>query len=120
MGIDYVEGSGKAFKAKLNKSEKVVADYLEQFNREEELLEFAFCKCHGSDEEYVIWCIQYDFEKSHQVYRGSDYPSYIDDILEIAYASKKNGTLLQIKWKRCWDTKMEARLGHQNEVARDL
>ena len=54
MGVEYDGQCGKAFKAKIKITEKEMIDYLEQFNCDKELIEVAFCKCHGSEEEYVI------------------------------------------------------------------
>ena len=101
MGIYYGEQSG--FKAKLAVTEEEMERYLESWDREEDLLGFSFLKCYGTDDEYIIWCLKYNVENSYNIIRcydkSDDYTylrSYRDDILDIAYQSRKEGKLLCI------------------------
>ena len=103
MGIYYGEQSGKGFKTKLKVSEEELEKYLESWDRDEDLLGFSFFKCYGTENEYVIWCLRYVVENSHKIMRCYDKEddetnlrSYRDDILDIAYFSRKEGKLLHI------------------------
>ena len=67
-------------------------------------LDFLFFECYNTENEYVIWCLKYDIENSHMIMRcydkGDDETnlrSYRDDILDIAYFSRKEGKLLRIR-----------------------
>ena len=77
--------------------------YLESWDDEEDLLQVSFFKLYGSDNEYVIWCLKYDVENSYKIMRCYDKEddkanlrSYRDDVLDIAYCSRKEGKLLCI------------------------
>ena len=86
-------------------SEKELGKYLESWDRGEVLLVFSFFKCYGTENEYVIWCIKYVEENSHKIFRCYDKEddktnlrSYRDDILDMAYNSRKEGKLLCINF----------------------
>ena len=103
MGIYYGEQSGKGFKTKLKVSEEELEKYLETWDRDEDLLGFSFFKCYDTENDHVIWCLKYDIENSHKIMRCYDKEddetnlrSYRDDILDIAYFSRKEGKLLRI------------------------
>ena len=96
MGIYYEEQSGKGFKTKLKVSEEELEKYLETSDHDEGLLGFSFFKCYYTENEYVIWCLKYDIENLHKIMRCYDknddetnLRSYRDDILDIAYFSRK-------------------------------
>ena len=96
MGIYYGEQSGKGFKAKLKVSKEELEKYLESWDDEEDLLQVSIFKLYGSDNEYVIWCLKYDVENSYKIMRCHDMEddkanlhSYRDDVLDIAYYSRK-------------------------------
>ena len=67
-------------------------------------LDFPFSNVmYGTENEYVIWCLRYVIENSHKIMRCYDKEddetklrSYRDDILDIAYYSRKEGKLLRI------------------------
>ena len=69
MGIYYEEQSGKGFKAKLAVTEEELEKYLESWDHEEDLLEFSFFKCYGTDDEYIIWCLIYNIENMCKIMR---------------------------------------------------
>ena len=103
MGIYYREQSGKGFKTKLKVSEEELEKYLETWDRDEDLLGFSFFKCYDTENDYVIWCLKYVIENSHKIMRCYDKEddetnlrSYRDDILDLAYFSRKEGKLLRI------------------------
>ena len=103
MGICYGEQFGKGFNAKLVVSEEELEKYLETWDHDEDLFGFSFFKCYGTENEYVIWCLKYDVENSYKIMRCYDKEddkthlrSYRDDILDIAYYSRKEGKLLRI------------------------
>ena len=103
MGIYYGEQSGKGFKTKLKVSEEELEKYLATWDRDKDLLGCSFFKCNDTENEYVIWCLKYDIENSHKIMRCYDknddetnLRSYQDDILDIAYFSRKEGKLLRI------------------------
>ena len=63
---------------------------------------------HGN--EYVIWCLKYVIENSHKIMRCYDKDddetnllSYRDDILDIAYFSRKEGKLLRMDFDERYD-----------------
>ena len=106
MGSYYGEQSGKDFKAKLNVTEEELEKYLESLVHYEDLLGVSFFKCYGTKDQYVIRCLKHVVENSHKIMRYYDkeddeaHPcSYRDDILDIAYNSRKEGNLLRI----CFD-----------------
>ena len=72
MGIYYGEQSGKGFKTKSKVSEEELEKYLETWDRDEELLASSFIECCDTENEYVIWCVKYDIEKSHKIMRCYD------------------------------------------------
>ena len=103
MGIFYGEQSGKGFKAKLKVSKEELEKYLEFWDDKEDLLQVSIFKLYGSNNEYVIWCLKYDVENSYKIMRCHDKEddkanlcSYRDDVLDIAYYSRKEGKLLHI------------------------
>ena len=103
MGIYYGEQSGKGFKAKFKVNEEELEKYLESWDDEEDLLQVSIFKLYGSDNEYVIWCLKYDVKNSYKIMRCYDkeddkanFCSYRDDVLDIAYYSRKEGKLLCI------------------------
>ena len=60
---------------------------------------------HRAESEYVIWCIKYVIENSHKIIRCYDKEedetnlrSLRDDILDIAYYSRKERKLLCINF----------------------
>ena len=64
---------------------------------------FSFFKCYGSGNEYVIWCLKCVVDNSYKIMRCYDKEddkanlrSYRDDVLDIAYCSRKEGKLLCI------------------------
>ena len=74
--------------------------YLESCDDEGDLLQVSIFKLYGSDNEYVIWCLKYDVENSYKIMRCHDKEddeanlcSYRDDVLDIAYYSRKEGKL---------------------------
>ena len=84
-------------------SEEELEKDLETWDRDEDLLGFSFLKCYDTENEYVIWCLNYGIENSHKIMRCYDknddetnLHSYRDDILDIAYFSRKEGKLLRI------------------------
>ena len=103
MGIYYGEQSGKGFKAKLKVSEEELEKYRESWDLEKDLLGVSFLKCYGTEDQYVIRCLKHVIENSHKMMRCYDKEadeahlcSYQDDILDIAYNSRKEGKLLRI------------------------
>ena len=84
-------------------SEEELEKYLESWDCDHDLLGFSIFKSYGTEEEYVIWCLKYDVENSHKIMRcydnkddESNLRSYRDDILDIAYHSRKEGNVLRI------------------------
>ena len=68
----------------------------------EDLLGFSFFKCYDTENEYVILCLRYVVENSHKIMRCYDKEddetnlcSYRDDMLDIAYFSRKERKLLR-------------------------
>ena len=64
---------------------------------------FRSFKCYATKDQYVIWCLKQVVENSHKIMRCYDKEddeahlcSYRDDILDIAYNSRKEGKLLRI------------------------
>ena len=58
---------------------------------------------HDTENDYVIWCLRHVIENSHKIMRCYDKDDdetnlhfYQDDILDIAYFSRKEGKLLHI------------------------
>ena len=107
MGIYYGEQSGKGFKTKLKVSEEELEKYSETWDRDEDLLGFSFSECYGTENEYVIWCLKYVIENSHKIMRCYDKDdnetnlrSYRDDMLDIAYFSRKERKLLHIDFDK--------------------
>ena len=103
VGIYYREQSGKGFKARLAVTEEELEIYLESWDRDKDLLGFSFSKCYGTNDEYVIWCLKYDIGNSHKIMRcfdkgddESNLCSQKDDVLDIAYHSRKERKLLRI------------------------
>ena len=103
MGIYYGEQYAKGLKVRLAVTEEELEKYLESWDRDKDLLGFSFFKCYGTDHEYVMWCLKYDVENSHKIMRcynkkddESNLSSYRDDILDIAYYSRKERKLLRI------------------------
>ena len=103
MGIYYREQSRKGFKTNLKVSEEESEKYLDSWDHDEDLLGLSFFKCYGTENEYVIWCLRQVIENSHKIMRCYDKDddetnlhSYQDDILDIAYFSRKEGKLLCI------------------------
>ena len=103
IGIYYGEQSGKGFKAKLAVTEEQMERYLESWDRDEDLLGFSFFKCYGTNDEYIIWCLKYNVENSYKIMRCYDkidddtyLRSFSDNVLDIAYHSRKEGKLLCI------------------------
>ena len=101
MGIYYGEQSGKGFKVKLRVSEEELEKYLEFWDDEEDLSQVSYFKLYGSENEYVIWCRKYVMENSYKIMRcynkeddKANLCSYQDDVLDIAYYSRKEGKLL--------------------------
>ena len=84
-------------------SEEELEKYLATWDRDKDLLGFSFFKCYDTENEYVIWCLKYDIENSHKIMRccnknddETNLRSYRDDILDIAYFSRKEGKFLCI------------------------
>ena len=105
MGIYYGEQSGKGFKVKFKVNEEELEKYMESWDDEEDLLQVSIFKLYGSDNEYVIWCLKYDVKNSYKIMRCYDKEddkanlrSYRDDVLDIAYYSRKEGKLLCINF----------------------
>ena len=104
MGIYYEEQSGKGFKVKCRVSEEEIQEYLSTWTRDEELIRVCIRKCYGSEDEYAIWCLKYDLEKSNKIVRFYTHEeedqfilsSYRDDILDIAFESRQEGKLISI------------------------
>ena len=103
MGIYYGEQSGKGFKAKLKVSEEELEKYWESWDHDKDHLGVSFFKCYGTEDQHVIWCLKHIIENSHKIMRCYDKEndeaylcSYQDDILDIAYNSRKEGKLLRI------------------------
>ena len=67
MGIYYGGQSGKSFKAKLKVTEEDLEKYLESWDHDGDLFGISFFKCYGSENEYVIWCLKYVVENSHEI-----------------------------------------------------
>ena len=92
--VFYGEQSGKGFKAKLAVTEEELGKYLESWDHEEDLLQFSFFVCYGTDDEYIICCLKYNIENTYKIMRCYDrndeetnLRSYTDDILDIGYHS---------------------------------
>ena len=84
-------------------SEEELEKYLETWDRDDNLLGFSFFKCYGTEDGYVIWCLKYDVENSQKIIRYYDKKDdelnlrfYKDDILYIAYHSRREVKLLRI------------------------
>ena len=59
---------------------------------------YSFFNCYGTENQYVIWSLKHVVENSHKIIRcydkredEADLCSYRDDILDIAYHSRKEG-----------------------------
>ena len=103
MGIYHGEQSGKGFKAKLKVSEEELEKYRESWDCDKDLSGVSFFKCYGTEDQYVIWCLKHVIENTHKMMRCYDKDdgeahlcSCQDDILDIAYNSRKEGKLLRI------------------------
>ena len=84
-------------------SEEELEKYPESWDRDEVLLGLLFFKCYGTENEYVIWYLKYVIKNLHKIIRcydkeddESNLRSYRDDILDVAYYSRKEGKLLRI------------------------
>ena len=121
MGIYYGEQSGKGFKVKLRVSEEELEKYLEFWDDEEDLSQVSYFKLYGSENEYVIWCRKYVMENSYKIMRcynkeddKANLCSYQDDVLDIAYYSRKEGKLLCIDIEKCLISQ------HDNDMTRGI
>ncbi len=104
MGIYYEEQSGKGFRAKCRVSEEEIRNYLTTWNQDEEMIHVEIHKCYGTEDEYAIWCLKVNLENSNKIMRAHLdeeeeemlLRSYADDILDIAFESRKEGKLISI------------------------
>ena len=127
MGIYYGEQSGKGFKLKLAVTEEEMERYLESWDRDEDLLGFSFFKCYGTNDEYIIWCLKYNVENSHKIMRCYDkidddtyLRSFRDDVLDIAYHSRKEGKLLCIDFDEILISEYAERYDERNLLPSDF